>query len=157
MKKNVKVVGLLISVLFIWGFIGYKIYLGINTKEYPVETGYITSNFSEQPKDEIELTFDYPDPFLKKESRILMQHSLSQDSKSVKKTISPPFPNSSAIINWDKVFFLGTLDIFVVLKINESEFFGKEGSNIEGFIIKKIYNKDSILLQFDNQFKVLKK
>jgi hypothetical protein len=47
-------------------------------------------------------------------------------------------------------------DIYAVFEIDKIEFIAQEGNSVEGFLIKKLY-KDSAVVYFENQFRILKK
>jgi hypothetical protein len=155
--KNKKLSILLILVAGIWGTIGFKIYQRLTDepeKSRP-QNRRITSDTVKQ--EVYSLLLSYDDPFLKKK--------IVQPKPRVKKEIKITQPINvvpQITIDWSKIQYFGVLYNAskriptAAIKIGSTEYFVKEGSSVEGFVVSEILS-DSIKFSIQNQSKYIKR
>jgi hypothetical protein len=168
MKNKSTIYALLVVVLLIWGYISYKIYLGVKGDEVAVPMVARTIKTKQTNKiddSNYELALDYRDPFLNK-AKAIESVNINYGNKShyvallnTKSVVSKPVIIQEPI-NWDLITFKGciknptTNKIIAMVQIHSNQHLLSEGAVSEGVKVLKLY-KDSIRVVYKNETKTI--
>lgn len=148
-------------VVIIWGLVLYRI-LDLGKDEAQINEAPIAvkTETKATKKDSFTIVANYRDPFLGK-----MTHQRrttgNEVKKQVKKVKKPPPP--PVAVHWPSIIFGGLIrnnqsnqEIAIVTINNQEALLGIE-DKLQGVTLKKIFNKDSILVAMNDHKKVIKK
>lgn len=165
-KKKINIV-LILVVLGLWGSIIYKtVYKYIAAPETVTEKSSSSHTVisSQINKDTFSIKTIARDPFLNKQIQQTVSSTANQNAavriapRTVKPKIVVEKPKQLAI--WPNMSYHGYIQDskgeMVILKINAKMFRLRKNDLAEGITIKKI-SKDSLLLDFNNEKKILKR
>jgi hypothetical protein len=160
--KNKKLLYVLIpAVLVIWGIIAFRIYRAVYRSDQ-AQMGFMhQSSNSEKAtiQDTINLIANYPDPFLKEVYSSSIEGSVN--SSILIRDFSTEVQNQPTII-WPEVRYGGRIknsshnkDVFLI-QIGTTNYLLKPGEIVENV---KLLNadKDSIIMEYQNQQKTIKR
>ncbi|MBW8050715.1 MAG: hypothetical protein FVQ77_10360 [Cytophagales bacterium] len=161
--KNKKLTYFLIVLLvFIWGLIFYKIFVGV----FDGSNNYVIANIQKKPVKDIIITSDtftikanYRDPFL-------AQTYSNVAKKTKKKIVTKPVikkPIEAVLpIRWPVIKYLGSIKNqktnkeVAMININRKEKLISVGDTVTGIRLLKIYG-DSVQVVYEKEKKVIKK
>lgn len=141
MKNKTKTYILLIAVVSIWGFIGYKVIMGLNPKE--TINLPLSQNVTFNPKTNITVdTFSVAtvnrDPFL---------GELLTKKKSFKK----PIKKTHKVVQWPPIIYNGIVgkensnDKICIVSINGQQLFFKKNQELKGVKLIKANAKEIVV------------
>lgn len=152
MKSRKSIFILAPLVLLIWGIIGYKIYSSLDKKdETVVKRIKVEEHQTSFLADTCKLLLSYADPFLDRMEPI----------RKVPSGIKNPLPAKTAVANkaaWPLIGYSGMIKnkqsnkILALLSINGTSMSSKEGEEINGVKVLKIF-KDSVKLSFQKEIR----
>jgi hypothetical protein len=156
--KNKKLTMLLVLVASIWGTIGYKIITQFGDDD--VELRPIVKKNATEIKEvkRYTLSLAYVDPFLKKRSVALGEPSKKIIKQPKKIVVAAPV----VVVDWSVIKYAGLVFNksrkvkMGSVRINNNDYFVREGDEAEGFLMSDI-NSDSIKATFDTVSKYIKK
>lgn len=149
MLKSKKSIFILLPInIFIWGFIGYKIYTALNDDENILPTEISVSKIKKNKNDSTLYVLDlnYEDPFLKEEPKYIKQQTTA---KSIQPPPSgsnkaPKKPVKTEIIPAKEIKYLGLIQnktsgaSTALISINGTSHVVRKGETVEGLVIKSI-------------------
>ena len=151
MKNKKNTIFLVVVVLFVWGFLSYKIYLVINPQDEAIQIESVKTVFKPNEIKEMEkftINLNYRDPFL---GKLITENTNKQPNK--KKAVVVEFPQIiyKGMLSTKKTNKSAT--VFFVT-INNVEHFLATGEQIEGIKLLK-GNKSDITVSFKNVIKII--
>lgn len=163
-SKNLKAF-LIISTIFIWGIIAFKIISFLKTPDVSVLNKYQKETVPKEiiKKETFEIVANYRDPFLVKkintENVNNIENKQSENSKSPRASSSKKIKNE---LNWPIIRYKGQIlntnsqKQTGMLTINNKEFLVTKEIEYEEIYVDYIY-KDSIRLIYQNEIRTFKK
>jgi hypothetical protein len=159
MKKNITQYILFATVIFIWGYVLFKIYKSLNAKDEFVNRKEIqrdtTNEYSET--DSFTIAKFYPNPFIEVIGDELGQGNYEEQNNEEDNYIA------SIPLKWPKIEFMGIISAkkktekkTILLRIDNADYLVKNSEEIKQIKILAVY-RDSVMLQFKNEKKTLKK
>jgi Tfp pilus assembly protein PilP len=161
MKNNKNIVLLLLIVIFLWGYIAFKIYNRLDV-EQPVTSKKIKlgNNSSNINIKEFSLHVDYQDPFLK-------NFATNNQKAVLKKTDinKPNLPKENNILEkviptilYKGMYKVGSnKKVFAIISVNNLDNHYSVGDTIQSNIVVAKITHDSIEIRNKNNFKYIKK
>jgi type II secretory pathway component PulC len=171
MLKNKKAIYILIPLnIFIWCYLGYSIYSGLQEDDLPEISNNRSTIKLDELKDSVayKLSLNYKDPFLREgeKSRVYSSNGSGNnnpDHNPVPKNIPVKTPSVAAIAKpQTEIKYLGlvknntTGNSTALLTINGKSYLVKKGDVVEGISIKNISNESVELKEGKKSMKVVK-
>ncbi len=153
MKNKNTLILLLVLVLLIWGYIGYKVFFELQVNpSIPTKQGNNQSRGGKKEKKELVYHHNYTNPFLKeKKNYVVAKFTSAPTTKTV-----PEIKKTELEIKVNGIIINGTVKTVYVTSNNQS-IIAKEGDSLfSKYVISKI-NMDSIQLKSKGTFKWIKK
>lgn len=167
MKNKTTTYALLALVLCLWGYIVYKIYMGVKGDDVALPVAAAKSKPSKEKEpmaiDNYELSLNYRDPFLGKQgaSTVVSSAAYSGTPRPVvvrprvaaPAVVSPPKPQEA--IDWSVIRFHGimknptTNKMISIVMVNNQQYMLGEGGVGGGVKVLKVY-KDSLRISYKN-------
>jgi hypothetical protein len=155
--KDKKMVMLLVLVACIWGTIGYKIIVQLSDDDSVPIMMKTTVKAVAEIKTEYKLSLAYVDPFLKK-------RTLSVEPKRTIFRFAKPVvaETPAVVVDWSVIKYAGLVFNnsrkvkMGSVKVNNNDYFVKEGDVVEGFVVSDI-NSDSIKMSFQTSSSYIKR
>lgn len=148
MFKGKKSLYFLIPVnLFVWGYVGFKIYRAFNEEEdvLPFEQAVSVSKLKKEDSIVYKLALNYADPFLKEEPRYKTNANSGSSGNIPKPSVNPPVQKTiTAVPKTIDLKYLGLVEnkssgaATGLISINGKSYLVKKGDVVEGVSIKSI-------------------
>lgn len=153
--------------MLIWGYITYKIYMGIKGEDIPIPVVAVGTKSRENKEvalEQYELTLNYKDPFLGKVVVAEQQRNTTVPiqkprSQMVNRALAKP-EIVKDVINWEFIKFQGVMrnsastKVVSMVLINNMQHLLSEGEMAEGVKVLKVY-KDSIKVTYKKTTKTI--
>lgn len=163
MQKKVLTGILVLAVILVWGYVGYRFFAGIEQQE----DVYAENSIAEESLQPINidtkgsLHLNYPDPFLKTDHKPIMTKSIPVQPKKVekKKEVLPP----PSTFNWPTIAYKGLIQnqnhpekLLGLVIINGRERIIRKGEKLEELTVITI-DKTKVELQFEKEKRTFSK
>lgn len=166
MKKKINII-LILVVLGLWGSVFYRtLNQYFFSKEIAISTTQTSGKLqlNQINKDTFALQTLSRDPFLNKQTQIVVSPPVKQTSNStassIKKADNATYTKPKQIIAWPSISYHGYIKDsrgeMVIIKINQKMFRLRKDALVEGLIIKKI-SSDSLEVDFNKEKKTIKR
>jgi hypothetical protein len=117
MNKKIAQAILIVGVLGIWGMIAYRLLKNSEVKaDFSLPTHSLVDDKPRKPKETIQLSLNYEDPFLKTvganhhDARINDESKTRKKTQPVKSSPTKPLPLPVAPIKWPELTFKGIIE-----------------------------------------------
>ena len=157
MKKKQAVYVLLPLVIIIWGIVIWKIVYGVSSKVMETKPEVLATGKVALSTDSVnvELSFNYEDPFLK--------HSSFDDSQKVQKIEKVNESENTRLVQWPVVEYRGALksrkkkSLVGMIKIGDKEYLVREKQEVNAIYVFHISNDSIGLVHQQNKryFKII--
>lgn len=169
MKNKTTTYGLMLLVLFLWGYIVYKIYKGVTGDDAPLPVNTEKKTTVKESVavdvDEYTLSLAYRDPFLGKAADSHVDRPRAALPRSgVRVSVATPRVQAPAAttepIDWSFIQFKGIMKnpssqkMVSIVMINNAQYMLEEGALAGGIKMLKVY-KDSLKISYKNVKKTI--